>query len=133
MSALLKAISVMTIFSVIGLFLIVQFTSPKTNSGQLISINLVYFFLALFLSLAGTATLVLYWLGSLRLKFERKGGIDAVTRPKLILKRSFRQAFLFSTVIIVILVLRSLNFANPLNIVLLVSAAILIEVYFFGH
>ncbi len=122
-----------TIFSWSALFFITEFTSPKTASGQLISINLIYFFLSLFLCLCGSATLVLYWFSSLRLKRKREGSIEAVHRPKVIFKRSARQAILFSLSGISILILRSMGFANPLNFILIVSAAILIEVYLFGH
>lgn len=122
-----------TICSLIALFLITEFTAPKNLSGGLISINLVYFFLSLFLSLCGIATLVLYSLSSLRLKGKREGSIEAVHRPKVIFKRASRQAILFSLSVTGVLILRALGFANPLNIILVISAAVLIEVYFFGH
>lgn len=124
---------VITALSLLALFFIVEFTVPKNLNGDLISINLVYFFLALFLSLCGITTLVLYWLSSLRLKGKREGSIEAVHRPRVVFKRSARQAILISLSITGILVLQSLGFANPLNFILIVSAAVLIEVYFFGH
>ncbi len=133
MRFLIVLVSLITILSVGSLFFIANFTSPKALNGQLVPINLIYFFLSFFLCLAGFVTLVLYWLGSLRLKLERKGSPDAVNRPKTIFKRSLRQAILFSTVVTGIGILRAIGLANPLNTVLLVSAAILIEIYFFGH
>lgn len=122
-----------TTIALLALIFIVEFTQPKNLNGDLIPVNLTYFFLFLFLSLCGIATLMLYWLSSLRLKGKREGSIEAVHRPKVIFKRSARQAILFSLSVTGILVLQSLGFANPLNFILLVSAAVLIEVYFFGH
>ena len=133
MRLLITLFSLITILSFSALFFITEFTSPKTASGQLVSINLIYFFLSLFLSLCSIATLVLYWLSSLRLKRKREGSIEAVHRPRVIFKRSARQAILFSLSVTGILILRSMGFANPLNVILIVSAAVLIEVYFFGH
>lgn len=133
MRLLITLFSLITILSFSALFFITEFTSPKTASGQLVSINLIYFFLSLFLSLCSIATLVLYWLSSLRLKRRREGSIEAVHRPRVIFKRSARQAILFSLSVTGILILRSMGFANPLNVILIVSAAVLIEIYFFGH
>lgn len=133
MRLLITLFSLITILSFSALVFITEFTSPKTASGQLVSINLIYFFLSLFTGLCSIATLVLYWLSSLRLKRRREGSIEAVHRPRVIFKRSARQAILFSLSVTGILILRSTGFANPLNVILIVSAAVLIEVYFFGH
>lgn len=133
MTLLLWLITILTaIFSVFFLF-ITGFTQPENKDGQLITINLIYFFLAGFGSLAGITTLVLYWLGSLKLNRQRKREIDGSNYQKQILKRSARQGILVSAVVVGILLLKVFNFANPLNVVLIVSGAIVIEVYFFGH
>lgn len=131
-------------FSLLALFLvdlsslgfllfIVIYTSPKTPSGSLIWINLVYFFVASFLSLAATLTLVLYWLSNLREKQQRKVGFETVHRPKLVFKRSLRQGVIIALTVVGIGILNSLKFSNPLNIILLITAAVIIEIYFFGH
>jgi hypothetical protein len=133
MTWLIYLIVFVTVIAFGGILLIANFTSPQSKEGQLISINLIYFFLSIFVSLAGSTTLVLYWLSNLRLSLQRKSSVEAVHRPKTLLRRSARQAILFSLVVTAIGILRALNFANPLNIVLIISAAALIEVYFFGH
>jgi hypothetical protein len=133
MFLLILPVVLVTLLSLGTLVFILNFTSPQTKEGSLIFINLVYFFLASFLSLAGIITLVLYWLGNWRLKRERISGVDSVHKPRLLLKKSLRHASLVAGALVGIGVLNALSLSNPLNIVLLISAAILLEVYFFGH
>lgn len=126
-------ITAITVLAVVSLFLIADLTVPQSVKGQLILINLVYFFLALFVSLAGIASLVLYSVSTLRLKAKRKGSTEAVIRPRTILKRSVLQGLVFSACLTTLILLRALGFANPLNVILVISAGVLIEIYFFGH
>jgi len=109
------------------------FTSPTNPNGSLIPINLFYFFTSAFLSLAGVLTLVLYWVGNLRLKKTRVAELESIHKPRIIFWRSLRHGILGATALVGIGVLNALSFANPLNILLLISALVLIEVYFFGH
>ena len=108
-------------------------TSPTNQSGALVPINLSYFFVSSFISLAGIITLVLYFVGSWRLAKTRTAGTDLLHRPKLILLRSLRHGILIAAAVVGIGLMNALKFSNPLNIILLISAAALIEVYFFGH
>lgn len=110
-----------------------QFTSPTNSNGSLIPINLVYFFVAVFVSLAGSLTLVLYWVGNLRLKKTRSTELESIHKPRIVFKRGLRHGILLSTALVGIGLLNALDFANPLNIILLISALVLVEVYFFGH
>lgn len=129
----LLSVLIGTLISLSALFFTVEFTSPKAADGSLIIVNLVYFFVASFISLAGTATLVLYWLGNRAEQRVRKSEIEAVHRPKILLKKSLRRGFLLATALVGIGLLNSLKFSNPLNIILLISAVAIIEIYFFGH
>jgi len=97
-----------------------------------IIINLVYFFVSGFVSLAGAITLVLYWLGNWQLKRSRSE-VESVHKPRILLKKSLRHGVLVAGTLTGIGLLNALELTNPLNIILLISAAILIEVYFFGH
>lgn len=133
MTFLFWVISVLTLLSIGFLFFITNFTSPQNKEGQLVVVNLVYFFLFGFVSLAGALTLVLYWLGSLRLKFQRKREINGVNWQRQVMKQAARRGMLISGALVLILILKVFNFANPLNVILVVSGAIVIEVYFFGH
>ena len=108
------------------------YTSPQNPDGGYIPIDLFYFFITAFLSLAGTVTLVLYWLSNLRQdRFERR--VEKIHQPKIIFRRSLRHGILVSATLVGIGLLNALNFANPLNIILLITAFLLIEFYFFGH
>jgi hypothetical protein len=133
MSFFLWPISILTVISAVVFLFITNFLPPQNKDSQIITINLVYFFLSGFVSLAGGLTLVLYWLRSLKLKRQRSREADGNNYQKQVLKSSARQAIIFSAAVVGILLLKIFNFANPLNVVLLSAAAIAIEVYFFGH
>jgi hypothetical protein len=125
---------ILVTFISIGLFIFVlNFTSPQNPDGSLILINLAYFFGAGFFSLAGFVTLVLYFVGNWRLKRMRRTEVESIHKPRLLLRTSLRHGFLIAGTIMGIGLINALGFSNPLNIVLLISAAVLIEVYFFGH
>ena len=111
----------------------ILYTNPRTETGNLIPINLIYFFLSGLVSLAGILTLVLYWLSNLRSQAGRQTSVEALHKPKIAFRKSLRHALLVASTITGIGLLNSLDFANPVNIILLISAAILIEIYFFGH
>jgi hypothetical protein len=120
--------------SATGVFVFtIIYTNPRNDSGDLVLINLVYFFLSLFLSLAGFLTLVLYWLSNLRSSEGRATSIEAMHKPKIKFRKSLRHAVLISLTVTGVGLLNSLNLANPLNIILLISASVLIEIYLFGH
>lgn len=133
MKIYLLLLSFLTIISVSLFVFTGLFTSPTNKEGTLIPINLAYFFISALFSLAGVIGLMLYWLGNLRLKSERKNSPEAINRPKLILKNSLRQGLIFSSTVVSIGLLNALNFANPISVVLVIIVAVLIEVYFFGH
>ena len=116
-----------------GIAFLLTFTTPKTAEGTLITINLIYFFLASFLSLAGFITLVLYWLGNLRNRDQRTSVVGSVHKPRLLLQKSLRHGVLVAATLVGIGALNAFELSNPLNIILLLSAAILIEAYLFGH
>lgn len=122
-----------TAVSITTLIFTTLYTNPKDSAGNLIPINLVYFFVSGWLGLAGILSLVLYWLSNLRSKADRQASVQALHKPKIAFRKSLRHAILIATTITGIGLLNSLDFANPLNIILLISAAILVEIYFFGH
>lgn len=111
----------------------ILYTNPHNQTGDLIGINLLYFFVSGFIFLAAFLTLVLYWLSNLRAKESRQTSVEALHKPKIRFRKSLRHAVLFSAAICGIGLLNALDFANPLNIILLISATILVEIYFFGH
>lgn len=115
------------------LLLTVVFTSPETRNGSLITINLVYFFLSSWVFLACILTLLLYSVRSFRFRKRGTAEVMLVNKPKLWLRISLRQGVLITTALVGIGLLNALKFSNPLNIILLVSATTLIEVYFFSH
>jgi uncharacterized membrane protein len=125
--------AVLTAIALVVFVFTLLFTSPKDSEGKLIIINLVYFFLSGIVSLAGILTLVLYWLLPSPNKEGRQTSIEAKIKPKLAFRKSLRHALLISLTIAGVGLLNSLDFANPLNIILLISAAVLIEIYLFGH
>ncbi|HEY4695210.1 MAG TPA: hypothetical protein VIH52_04605 [Candidatus Nanoarchaeia archaeon] len=125
-------IILVTLFSLGVIVFMLNFTSPQTKEGSVIIINLVYFFVSGFVSLAGAITLVLYWLGNWQLKRSRSE-VESVHKPRILLKKSLRHGVLVAGTLTGIGLLNALELTNPLNIILLISAAILIEVYFFGH
>lgn len=133
MFLLIFLVLLFTISGMFTLFYISQFTSPLTSSGQIIVINLIYFFTSLWISLAGTISLVLYWVGNFRLKKNNFNETRVVHKPKLIFKQSLRHGVLFATGICAIGLLNVFNFASSLNIILVIIAVALIEIYFFGH
>ena len=123
----------LTAISIAAFIFTVIYTNPKDSSGNIIIINLVYFFVSGFGSLAGFLTLVLYWLSNFRSEQNRATSVEAMHKPKIRFRRSLRHGLLVALSVVGIGLLNSLDFANPVNIILLISAAILVEVYFFGH
>ena len=124
---------ILTLVSILVLVYTSYFTSPTNPNDTLIPINLSYFFVAAFLSIAGTVTLVLYWVGNLKLKKTRVTDLESIHKPRIVFIRSLRHGVLIATALVGIGLLNALAFANPLNIILLLSALVLIEIYFFGH
>lgn len=129
----LLATIVFTGISIAILIFTILFTNPRGPNGSLIAINLVYFFLSSFIGLAGLLTLMLYWLSNLKTTETRQTSVEILHKPRIRFRKSLRHAVLVSATFSGIGLLNSLDFANPLNILLLVSAAILVEIYFFGH
>lgn len=129
---LLPTILITAISSTVFVFTVV-FTNPRNDSGALVTINLIYFFLFGFISLAGFLSLVLYWLSNLRSGQARVTSVEARHKPKIAFRKSLRHGVLVSATLTGIGLLNSLDFANPVNIILIILAAILIEIYFFGH
>ncbi|HSX58404.1 MAG TPA: hypothetical protein VLE47_04010 [Candidatus Saccharimonadales bacterium] len=129
---ILPTILLTALSSLVFLF-IANYTSPRDASGNLILINTIYFFVSAFVSLAGFFTLLLYSVSSLRRKSSEKAKVEKIHTPKIDFRRSLRHGVLASSTIVGIGLLNALQFANPLNIILLISAFLLIEIYFFGH
>jgi len=132
MSSLIFPTILMTLISLVAWIFMLILTDPSPNN-KLAVINLIYFFLTAFLFLAGAFTLMLYWLGNFRLKKTRIGQLESIHKPRLLYSRSLRHGLLLAVALVGTALLKALDFANPLNIILLVSALILIEIYFFGH
>lgn len=128
----LLTLLVVTLATSVFIFTIL-FTNPKDADGQIITINLIYFFLSGFVSLAGILTLVLYWLTNLRATDGRQTSIEALHKPKIRFRKSLRHGILIALTLCGIGLLNSFDFDNPVNVILLISAAILVEIYFFGH
>src|SRR3972149_7147685 len=122
-------IILVTLFSLGVIVFMLNFTSPQTKEGSVIIINLVYFFVSGFVSLAGAITLVLYWLGNWQLKRSRSE-VESVHKPRILLKKSLRHGVLVAGTLTGIGLFNALELNNPLNIILLILAAILIEVCF---
>jgi len=133
MFLLILPIIFLTLGSLAAVAFLLTFTSPQNPDGSLITINLIYFFVAIFVCLAGFITLVLYWVGNLRLSKQRVSGVESIHKPRLLLKKSLRHGVLVGGTLTGIGLLNALELSNPLNVILLISTAVLIEVYLFGH
>lgn len=95
--------------------LVVLFTSP--GSWQ----SYVFFFLTLGLALVFTLALCLYFISS---------AFSPPIAPRLTLRASLRRGFLISLCLCILLLLKLLNLISLFNIGLLVSAVVLLEIYF---
>lgn len=124
---------ILTIVSLTVLLYSFRFLSPTNPDSSLIIINLAYFFLSAWVFIAAITSLVLYSLGSFRTKGKVRPEVEAVHKPKIIFRRSLRHGCLLATILIGIGLLNAIGFGNPLNIILLISTGVLIEIYFFGH
>ena len=105
----------------------VVFYLPVKINGQIASVNLAYFFVSGFVSLASLTSLMLYSASHLLGKRVRLG--EAVNRPKQILRKALRRGFLFAAIVFAYLGFRLLGIANPINTVLLLLIAVLAESY----
>ncbi|OGY29238.1 MAG: hypothetical protein A3F35_01615 [Candidatus Woykebacteria bacterium RIFCSPHIGHO2_12_FULL_45_10] len=127
----------MIIFSLLSLFVtstfafayIIFFLPPKI-AGQLVPVNLIYFFISGFLFLALGTSLVLYSAGSFLERGGRQDLTKLVNRPKFILRKSLRRGFLFSATVFLLGGFHLLGIFNPLNFVLLILVSGLAEFYF---
>ena len=125
------------LFSLLALFLVASlafayitlFLPPKIG-GQLIIINLVYFFASGFSGIAVGLSLVLYSAGSFLEASKRGEMTKAVNRPKAVLRMSLRRGFLVSTTLWLLGGFHLLGIFNPLNFVLLILVGGLAELYF---
>lgn len=124
---------IFTSASGISLALILRYLSPVNPDGSLILINLIYFFISAWIFLASLISLLLYSAGGFTKSKKRRSEVEAVNKPKVIFRLSLKQGFLIATVLVGLGILKVSGFSNPLNVILILSAAILIEVYFFGH
>jgi hypothetical protein len=134
MRFLLTCLSILTLIAGTTFFVTLNYFPPYLNNpANLIVINLFYFFVSLWVFIACGLTILLYSYRNLTLKKRRKEQIESLHLPKLVLVQSLRQGIIFATAIAGIGLLHVFKLSNPLNIVLLISILILIEIYFFGH
>lgn len=107
----------LTALSVFALYIITSTTSPYN-----VSINIKFmFFSAVFGAVFGLYNLIL-------LSSPQK--LASAIRPKSSIIGTFRQAFLIGIVIVTLLLLKSLNTLGLLDILLIIIAACLFELFF---
>jgi hypothetical protein len=100
-----------------GLFLFVaNLVNPETTNW----LGFVLFYLSLFIALSGTAALLGFVIRFVALKKELAFNL---------VRNSFRQSFLFSCFIIILLMLKSQALFNWLNLVLLLIIFTILELF----
>lgn len=107
-----------TILAWLGFFIIINSFDPYQGT---LTVFLMFYF-TLFLSVLGSLSLLGFWLRTL---WNRKRGI-----ARLMVMDSFRQAVIFSTVLLVALFLQSLRLLTWWNTLLLIILATTIEFVF---
>lgn len=104
-----------------GIFLFVANLVDPTATNW---IGYVLFYLALFLSLSGTSALIGFLFRFVALKKELAFNL---------VKVAFRQSFLFSLFIVFLLILKSQQLFNWVNLVLLVIVFTILELFFINY
>jgi len=118
-----KYLYVMTVLTVFcwSIFIFVADLVDPTKTNWL---GFSLFFLALFSALSGTAALIGFLVRFIALKKEM--AFNSV-------KVAFRQSFLFSLFVIVILILKSENLFNWLNVFLLIIIFVILELFLISY
>lgn len=104
-----------------GIFLFVASLVDPTTTNWL---GFLLFYLALFMSLVGTIALAGFVIRFVALKKELAFNL---------VKIAFRQSFLFSLFIIIILVLKAQHLFNWLNLSLLVLVFVILELFLISY
>lgn len=118
-----KYLSVMSILTLIcwGIFFFVGSLVDPTATNWL---GFTLFYLALFVSLIGTTAIIGFILRFVALRKELAFNL---------VKVAFRQSFLFSLFVVIILILKSQNLFNWLNLLLLVIIFTILELFLISY
>jgi hypothetical protein len=118
-----KYLGVMAVLTAIcwGIFFFVASLVDPTATNWL---GFVLFYLALFISLVGTAALIGFLIRFVALRKELAFNL---------VKVAFRQSFLFSLFVVIILILKSQNLFNWLNLLLLVIIFTIFELFLISY
>lgn len=109
---------VATLIAWLGLFMVVASFDPY-QAGILV---MIFFYLSFGLSILGSLTLLGFWLRKL---FMRKKELS-----HNLVSESFRQAIIFSCVLVIALLLQSARLLTWWNIILIILAATMLEFIF---
>lgn len=104
-----------TIIAWLGFFIIINTFDPYDNN----IVAFILFYLALFLSLLGSFSLFGFWIRKL---WNRKRGI-----VRIMVTESFRQAIIFSSVLVIALLLQAERILTWWNMLLLIILASFLE------
>ncbi|MFA5184785.1 MAG: hypothetical protein WC456_04670 [Patescibacteria group bacterium] len=118
-----KYLWVMSVLTAIcwGIFFFVASLVDPTATNWL---GFLLFYLSLFISLSGTGALVGFFVRFVALRKELAFNL---------VKVAFRQSFLFSLFVVILLVLKSQNLANWLNLSLLVVIFTILELFLISY
>jgi hypothetical protein len=118
-----KYLAVMSVLTAVcwGIFFFVASLVDPTATNWL---GFLLFYLALFISLVGTAALVGFVIRFIALRKELAFNL---------VKVAFRQSFLFALFIIIILILKTQQLFNWLNLLLLLIIFAILELFFISY
>jgi len=120
LSKYLGVMSILTAFCWGIFFFVASLVDPTATNW----LGFVLFYLALFISLIGTTALVGFILRFIALKKELAFNL---------VKVAFRQSFLFSLFVIIILILKSQSLFNWLNLLLLMVIFTILELFLISY
>lgn len=120
LSKYLGVMSILTAFCWGIFFFVTSLVDPTATNW----LGFVLFYLALFISLIGTTALVGFILRFIALKKELAFNL---------VKVAFRQSFLFSLFVIIILILKSQSLFNWLNLLLLMVIFTILELFLISY
>ena len=109
---------------------IVKFTPPEIG-GELVQINLAYFFASGWVGVTTTLGLIFYFLNFLFEETPNKRlDLEEERKPRRALRSSIRRGAVFATALVALGILKIYGLDNLLNSAFVVGIALLIEVYF---
>jgi len=120
LSKYLGVMSILTAFCWGIFFFVASLVDPTATNW----LGFVLFYLALFISLIGTTALIGFILRFIALKKELAFNL---------VKVAFRQSFLFSLFVIIILILKSQSLFNWLNLLLLMVIFMILELFLISY